>query len=75
MLFVVVYIYILLLSPPADVVNIYTREAGPGNLQLSVEGPGKAVISLEPRPNGFLGAMYKVPKPGGSPSHPYPAMI
>ena len=45
--------------------NIYTREAGPGTLQLSVEGPGKADISLETRPNGFLGAIYRVPKAGG----------
>ncbi|KAK7498578.1 hypothetical protein BaRGS_00010238 [Batillaria attramentaria] len=44
--------------------NIYTREAGPGTLSLAVEGPGKAEIRLEDRPNGFLGALYKVPKPG-----------
>ena len=48
----------------ADVCNIYTREAGPGNLSVAVEGPGKADISIEERPNGFLGIAYKVPKPG-----------
>ncbi|XP_076459972.1 filamin-A-like isoform X2 [Babylonia areolata] len=44
--------------------NIYTREAGPGALSLAVEGPSKAEIRLEERPNGFLGATYKVSKPG-----------
>lgn len=44
--------------------NIYTREAGPGVLTLAVEGPSKAEIRTEDRPNGFLGALYKVPKAG-----------
>ncbi|KAL8592277.1 hypothetical protein ACOMHN_036911 [Nucella lapillus] len=44
--------------------NIYTREAGPGSLSMAVEGPSKAEIRLEERPNGFLGATYKVSKPG-----------
>ncbi|XP_076455178.1 filamin-A-like isoform X2 [Babylonia areolata] len=47
-----------------NVCNIYTREAGPGQLSIAAEGPGKAEIKLEERPNGFLGALYKVPKPG-----------
>ncbi|XP_012936132.1 filamin-A [Aplysia californica] len=47
-----------------NVFNIYTREAGPGDLSVGVEGPSKAVIQLEQRPNGFLGAQFKVTKPG-----------
>lgn len=47
-----------------NVCNIYSREAGPGSLTVAVEGPGKADINLEERPNGFLGVQYKVPKPG-----------
>ncbi|KAK7113041.1 filamin-A-like isoform X2 [Littorina saxatilis] len=47
-----------------NVANIYTREAGPGLLSFGVEGPTKAEITLENRPNGFLGAKYKVKKPG-----------
>lgn len=44
--------------------NIYTREAGAGNLSLGIEGPSNAKIILEQRPNGFLGVSYKVSKPG-----------
>ena len=47
-----------------DACNINTREAGPGILSLAVEGPEKADIFFEERPNGFLGATYKVSKPG-----------
>ncbi|BFZ03233.1 hypothetical protein BsWGS_06272 [Bradybaena similaris] len=47
-----------------NVFNIYTREAGQGTLTVGVEGICKAVIQLEERPNGFLGAQYKVDKPG-----------
>lgn len=47
-----------------DVCNVYTREAGPGLLSVAVEGPGKAEIKLENRPNGFLGVNYKVPRSG-----------
>uniref|UniRef100_A0A0B7A146 Filamin n=1 Tax=Arion vulgaris TaxID=1028688 RepID=A0A0B7A146_9EUPU len=47
-----------------NVFNIYTREAGQGTLTVGVEGPTKAVIQLEQRPNGFLGAQFKVDKPG-----------
>ncbi|KAL8614771.1 hypothetical protein ACOMHN_017752 [Nucella lapillus] len=47
-----------------NVCNVYTREAGPGLLTVAVEGPGKAEIKIEERPNGFLGTVYKVPKPG-----------
>lgn len=48
----------------SDVFNIYTREAGPGILSLALEGPSKSEIKLEDRPNGFLGASYKVTRPG-----------
>ncbi|XP_041363463.1 filamin-A-like isoform X1 [Gigantopelta aegis] len=47
-----------------NVFNIYTREAGPGTLTVAVEGVSKAEIKLEDRPNGFLGAIYTVTKPG-----------
>ncbi|XP_059167482.1 filamin-A-like, partial [Physella acuta] len=48
----------------SNVFNIYTREAGPGTLSVCLEGPSKANIQLEERNNGFLGAQYKVTKPG-----------
>ncbi|XP_067672401.1 filamin-A-like isoform X3 [Haliotis asinina] len=44
--------------------NIYTREAGPGSLSVSIEGNSRADIKLEPRENGFLGCCYTVAKPG-----------
>jgi len=47
-----------------NVFNIYTREAGPGQIQVALEGPSKARINLEERPNGFLGACYQVDNPG-----------
>jgi hypothetical protein len=47
-----------------DHFNIYTREAGAGNLSLGIEGPSNAKIILEQRPNGFLGVSYKVSKAG-----------
>lgn len=43
-----------------DVFNIYTREAGAGELSVAVEGPSDALIKLEERPHGFLGVSYKV---------------
>uniref|UniRef100_A0A194AJE0 Putative filamin-A-like protein isoform X7 n=1 Tax=Pinctada fucata TaxID=50426 RepID=A0A194AJE0_PINFU len=44
--------------------NIYTREAGAGELSVAVEGPSDARIRLEERPHGFLGVSYTVSKPG-----------
>ncbi|XP_062570690.1 filamin-A-like isoform X5 [Saccostrea cucullata] len=44
----------------SNVFNIYTREAGAGELSVAVEGPSDAVIKLEERPHGFLGVSYKV---------------
>ncbi|XP_050390221.1 filamin-A [Patella vulgata] len=44
--------------------NIYTREAGPGNLSISIEGSSKSVITLEDRPNGSLGCSYSCKSPG-----------
>ncbi|XP_069125189.1 filamin-A-like isoform X3 [Argopecten irradians] len=44
--------------------NIYTREAGAGDLCVAVEGPSDAKIKLEERPHGFLGISYFVKKPG-----------
>lgn len=44
--------------------NIYTREAGAGELTVSIEGPGESKLKLEDRPNGFLGVSYSVSKPG-----------
>lgn len=47
-----------------DDFNIYTREAGAGELSVSLEGPSDAKIKLEKRPHGFLGLSYVVKKPG-----------
>lgn len=44
--------------------NVYTREAGAGNLTIAIEGPGKTTVKCEERPNGFLGVGYNVDKPG-----------
>lgn len=52
----------LLIIP--DDFNIYTREAGAGELNVAIEGPGESKLKLEDRPNGFLGVGYSVTKPG-----------
>lgn len=44
--------------------NVWTREAGPGNLAISVEGPSKAEIDFKDRGDGSCGVSYKVPESG-----------
>lgn len=44
--------------------NIYTREAGPGALTVSVEGPSKAELDVQDRGHGYTTVGYKVSKPG-----------
>lgn len=44
--------------------NIYTREAGPGSLTLSVDGPSKSSIHLKDTQTGFVYVMYTVDKEG-----------
>ena len=49
-----------------DEFNIYTREAGGGDVSVSVEGPSKAEIDLIDRGDGFSTCAYKVSKEGKS---------
>lgn len=44
--------------------NIWTREAGAGNLSLSVEGPSKAEIDFKDRKDGSCFVSYRVSEPG-----------
>ncbi|CDW56754.1 filamin C [Trichuris trichiura] len=44
--------------------NIYSREAGPGLLQVYVEGPSKALVEYKETKSGDGYVMYKVSKPG-----------
>ncbi|KAK2160895.1 hypothetical protein LSH36_125g02020 [Paralvinella palmiformis] len=44
--------------------NIYTREAGPGALSVSVEGPSKAKLDVVDRGHGYTTVSYVVEKPG-----------
>ncbi|XP_064616550.1 filamin-A-like isoform X2 [Liolophura sinensis] len=44
--------------------NVYTREAGSGELSIAIEGPSKAKVSFEERSNGMTGVSYVVDKPG-----------
>ena len=54
-------IYFKLLS---DAFNIYTREAGAGELSLAVEGPSKATLEVVDRGLGYTTVSYKVSKDG-----------
>ncbi|XP_029646412.1 filamin-A isoform X1 [Octopus sinensis] len=47
-----------------NVFNIYTKEAGPSTMAVSVEGPSKARITFEERTQGLFICSYKVTKPG-----------
>lgn len=47
-----------------DFFNVYTREAGAGNLSVAIEGPSKAKISIKENPSGFSIVSYEVPKEG-----------
>ena len=47
-----------------DMFNIYTREAGPGSLSVSVEGPAKAKLDVQDRGHGYTTVSYKVDSPG-----------
>jgi filamin len=44
--------------------NIYTREAGAGKVQVAVEGPDKANITISDKGNGFVMVSYKTAKEG-----------
>eukprot|EP00914_Ancora_sagittata_P029586 GHVO01058605.1.p1 GENE.GHVO01058605.1~~GHVO01058605.1.p1 ORF type:complete len:718 (-),score=101.87 GHVO01058605.1:417-2570(-) len=44
--------------------NVYTREAGPGLLSISIEGLSKAKMDLVDRGNGYTTIGYVVDKPG-----------
>ncbi|KHJ41417.1 Filamin/ABP280 repeat protein [Trichuris suis] len=44
--------------------NIYSREAGPGLLQVYIEGPSKALVEYKETKSGDGYVMYKVSKPG-----------
>ncbi|XP_050519631.1 filamin-A isoform X3 [Diabrotica virgifera virgifera] len=44
--------------------NVWTREAGSGQLAISVEGPSKAEINFSDRKDGSCDVSYKVSEPG-----------
>ncbi|XP_017775738.1 PREDICTED: filamin-A isoform X2 [Nicrophorus vespilloides] len=44
--------------------NVWTREAGTGELAISVEGPSKAEINFSDRKDGSCDVSYKVSEPG-----------
>ncbi|KAK4872119.1 hypothetical protein RN001_016243 [Aquatica leii] len=44
--------------------NVWTREAGSGQLAISVEGPSKAEIQFTDRKDGSCDVAYKVSEPG-----------
>jgi len=44
--------------------NVWTREAGPGSLAISVEGPSKAHIDFKDRKDGSCYVSYIVEEPG-----------
>uniref|UniRef100_F1KQ16 Filamin-A n=1 Tax=Ascaris suum TaxID=6253 RepID=F1KQ16_ASCSU len=44
--------------------NVYTREAGEGTLEVSVEGPSKADVRIIEHEDGNLHVEYKVSSPG-----------
>lgn len=44
--------------------NVYTREAGGGELSVAVEGPSKAEIKVVDRGHGYTTVSYVVSKPG-----------
>ncbi|XP_025412899.1 filamin-A isoform X2 [Sipha flava] len=44
--------------------NVWTREAGPGSLAISVEGPSKAEIDFKDRKDGSCYVSYVVNEPG-----------
>ncbi|KAM7537033.1 hypothetical protein Aperf_G00000060482 [Anoplocephala perfoliata] len=44
--------------------NIYTREAGAGNLSIAIEGPSKAEIDFEDRKDGSCLVSFRVSEPG-----------
>ena len=48
----------------SDAFNIYTREAGGGELSLAVEGPSKAVLDVVDRGHGYTTVSYKVTQDG-----------
>jgi len=48
----------------ADEFNVYTREAGAGNVSVSIEGPSKAKIEMVDRHCGYVTVGYVVAKEG-----------
>lgn len=49
-----------------DEFNIYTREAGGGKLEVSVEGPSKAKLEVVDRGQGYTTVCYVVDRDGRS---------
>ena len=47
-----------------DEFNIYYREAGAGQLSISIEGPSKAKMDVVDRGNGYVTVGYTVTKEG-----------
>lgn len=43
---------------------MYTREAGPGELYISVEGPSRAEMNIKEIGEGAFCVSYKVTEPG-----------
>ncbi|KAJ8975973.1 hypothetical protein NQ317_000677 [Molorchus minor] len=49
--------------------NVWTREAGSGQLAISVEGPSKAEINFTDRKDGSCDVSYKVSEPDSHSNH------
>jgi len=47
-----------------DEFNVYTREAGAGDVSVSIEGPSKAKIEMIDRQCGYVTVGYVVSQPG-----------
>lgn len=52
-----------LFSIAADI-SIWAREAGPGSLSVTMEGPGRAELVFEDREDGSCGISYTATEPG-----------
>ena len=48
----------------ADEFNVYTREAGAGQLSIGVEGLSRAKMDLKDRGQGYTTVSYTVDTPG-----------
>jgi len=47
-----------------DEFNVYTREAGAGDVSVSIEGPSKAKVEMVDRQCGYVTVGYVVSQPG-----------